>query len=413
MTTDFPKPRTPQTPAPADSDRMSVGQRSLSDALALSLRVLRGIIVVVALLFLLSGFFQVDEGEVAVVLRFGRIRGEPGKQLLQPGAHWVWPYPIEERLRFPVKRHRLVRSTVFWRWQPGRDEPRSEKPDEHEHDHDHEGAHDEHETPPAPTGPGLDPRREGYCLTSDLGIIHTVWTVRYQVADVIAFLRSVGDPPVEIPGGPEGVISRLESGDRLVETCLRAAVIRTAAHYSVDDIYRHRSEAFRAEVEDRLNRQLERLACGIRVPENGCQMESRDPPTAVRDAFEDVVKGELDKARVVSAAQAEQARIGSEAEGEAAAIGTAAELYKARTVEEAASDARNLKLLLEKYAGQPEALRLFLRKRLLEVVGALLADAEEKFIIRRAPAGDDQFEINVGRDPEVRRQKRLETIRAE
>lgn len=387
--------------APPPDDRMTPGQRSLSEALALSLKVLRGIMVVVVILFIMSGFFQVDEGEVAVVLRFGRIRGEPGKQLLGPGPHWVWPYPVEERLRFPVKRPRVVRCDVFWRRQPGQSA---------------EAKADEREQPKAEktTRFGLHPRLDGYSLTGDLGIIHTGWIVRYQVHDVIAFLKNMGDPPTEISGGPEGLTSRLDAGDRIVEDCLRNAVVKTAAAYSVDDIYRLRSEEFRREVERRLNRDLERLSTGLLVPENGCQLDRKDPPTAVRDAFEDVVKAEQDKERMIGSAEAERQRTASSAAGEAAAVQTQAELYRASVVQEAESDARNLALLLEKYKGQPEALNVFLRKRLMEAVGDLLTAADEKFVIGRGRSeGASELRILVNRDPLVLRQRRMERIKKE
>jgi membrane protease subunit HflK len=48
--------------------------------------------VALALAWLLSGFYQVDEQEQAVVMRFGAYVGTVG-----PGAHWHWPPPIEHK----------------------------------------------------------------------------------------------------------------------------------------------------------------------------------------------------------------------------------------------------------------------------------------------------------------------------
>jgi len=55
-------------------------------------------------LIVLSGVFQVESNEVAVVLRFGRLLGNtPEKQIRNPGLHFSLPFFIDEVIKVPVQ----------------------------------------------------------------------------------------------------------------------------------------------------------------------------------------------------------------------------------------------------------------------------------------------------------------------
>jgi modulator of FtsH protease HflK len=61
-----------------------VGGPSLSGGLVV------GVLVLLAVVWLFSGFYRVDAAERGIVLRFGAYKG-----LTQPGLRWHWPWPIE------------------------------------------------------------------------------------------------------------------------------------------------------------------------------------------------------------------------------------------------------------------------------------------------------------------------------
>ena len=92
---------------PSDSmeneNRLDPAQQSLAEALRLSFGVLKFFMVVLIALFLFSGVFSVREQEMAVRLRFGRILGLPGQQVLKPGGpYFSLPYPFEQVIVVPV-----------------------------------------------------------------------------------------------------------------------------------------------------------------------------------------------------------------------------------------------------------------------------------------------------------------------
>ena len=64
----------PQRPVPVAAEAepsLDPAQQSLSDALRLSFAVLKVVMIVLAVFFLASGFFTVNQKQAALVLRFG------------------------------------------------------------------------------------------------------------------------------------------------------------------------------------------------------------------------------------------------------------------------------------------------------------------------------------------------------
>lgn len=65
---------------------------------------LRGILVVSILLILFSGVYKVNSGEVAVVLRLGKIAGNTiEEQIKKPGLHFAFPFVIDKVVKIPVE----------------------------------------------------------------------------------------------------------------------------------------------------------------------------------------------------------------------------------------------------------------------------------------------------------------------
>jgi len=92
-----------------------VATKSLSDALRVSFMVLKVIMAVLVVLFIASGVFTVEPSEQALVLHFGRIRGDAGgASVLNAGLHWAWPAPIDEIVKIPVTQQQVLDVDSFW-----------------------------------------------------------------------------------------------------------------------------------------------------------------------------------------------------------------------------------------------------------------------------------------------------------
>ena len=140
--------------------------KSLTNALTVSFSILKIIMVILVVLFVLSGVFKVESYEQAIVLRFGKIRGEP----VGPGFSFGFPSPIDEVIKIPVKEAQTLAIDSLWYFQT-----KEEKLG---------GA----ERQPGKT---LKPNIDGYCLTRndslvgeagmDYNIVHSKWVLTYRI----------------------------------------------------------------------------------------------------------------------------------------------------------------------------------------------------------------------------------------
>src|SRR5690606_27992421 len=103
-------PPPPANPNPAVLD--DAGSRALSEALRSSFAIVKIVMVLVVIVFFASGVFTVPSQQRAIVLRFGNPVGTGEDQLLGPGLHWSFPYPIDEVVRMPIGEVQTVTSSA-------------------------------------------------------------------------------------------------------------------------------------------------------------------------------------------------------------------------------------------------------------------------------------------------------------
>jgi membrane protease subunit HflK len=273
-------------PVAVRDERDQAAQAALEATVALSLRLLRGAMVVLAALFLCSGFFAVEPHEVALVRRLGRIEGAPDRRVLPPGPHWAWPV-VDEVIRVPALRPVRLVTDAFQL------EPR---------------ATDVTGKAPERKG-GLDPERDGYLLTGDANILHATVAVHYQIDDAYAYA------------------SRTVDAEALVAPLLDRAVAKAAATRTVDELLTTGKEAFVEAVRAELQRSLDALGVGLRAgavelasaPPRALNADFAPPPQ-VRENFVAVAKALQKHDEIVSNARGEAAEIVGRARSEAARI---------------------------------------------------------------------------------------------
>src|SRR5436189_5729759 len=86
-----------QAVTPLDS-----GSQALSEALRSSFAVVKFVMVILVLVFIGSGIFQVKQGTTAILLRFGKPVGTGQTALLKPGLHFSLPYPIDDHVPISI-----------------------------------------------------------------------------------------------------------------------------------------------------------------------------------------------------------------------------------------------------------------------------------------------------------------------
>jgi len=292
--------------------------------------------IAVAALYLSSGVFTVQPGEVAIRTRFGRIvDGHLG-----PGLHARLPWPIEDHVL--VATDHIRRIEVGFR-SAARPAPGTQ--------------------PQAWAGTGFAARTasadlfwfqkekvsdESFLLTGDENIIDVAFSAQYQVKDPVAFVYQVAD------------------ADAVVRSVTIAALRGVLATMTVDAVY----TTARDEVEQRVVRDVQRLldAYGIGVRMVGVNLLSVHAPDEVHAAFRDVASAQEDKILIVNRATTFAQEAVNLAEGDAAAMIESARAFKDEKVLQAEGDALAFTLREKEYRRAPDLTRFRLHLEALEEI---------------------------------------------
>src|SRR5688572_1413271 len=253
------------------------GSRALSDALRSSFLIVRALMILLVLLFFASGFFVVGPQERAVKLRFGKPVGDGNAALLRPGAHWSWPYPIDEVVKIPFSQVQEARSTAGWYAVTPEQEATRTEPE------------------PRPT---LDPSVDSYVLTGDANIIHVRATLRYRITDPLRFIFSYTNTP------------------GMITNALDSALFFAAAQFSVDDVLTRNQVAFREQIERRINLVSAQQRLGIEV--ENVLLSATIPPRQLREKFRAALEASVRSERVMNEARSYANEAMSRAQGDAA-----------------------------------------------------------------------------------------------
>ncbi|WP_127996473.1 FtsH protease activity modulator HflK [Piscinibacter defluvii] len=255
-----------------------------------------GLIVgVVALIWLGSGFFIVQEGQQAVVTSFGKY-----SHTADAGFQWRMPYPFQA--------HETVSVTQLRSREVGRNS--------------------------VVQATGL---RDSSMLTQDENIIDIRFTVQYRLKDARAFLFENRDP------------------EEAVTMAAESAVREIVGRSKIDSVLYEQRDAIAAELVKSIQDQLDRLKAGILVV--NVNMQSVQPPEQVQAAFEDTLKAGQDGDRLIKEGQAYASDVIPKAQGTAARLREEAEGYKSSIIAQAEGDAQRFSRVLTEYQKAPGVTR--------------------------------------------------------
>lgn len=342
----------------SDSSIQETAGRALSDALQTSFRLLKFVLIFAAVLYPFSGVFRVQQHQQAIVLRLGKLRGIYG-----PGIHLGWPKPLDERILVDAARVQTLKTDAFW-YALTEEERVTGR-----------------ESPDFPNA--LVPGRDGYSLTGDGNILHTRWELRYRIARPAVFMLEVHEPT------------------QVLEDLVRASVTGVSHRFRIDDALYEKATQFRAEVERELRRRLrEEAPVGVEV--EGLYVTLMSPPRQVRDAFDDVLRAEQERSRVVNEARGYAVGLSDQAAAEAARTVAEAEAWAKGEVALASAEARRFEELLARARAERSvvvsALYFSTLQRVARQVDCFLLDT---------PPGKTP-EIRIMLNPEPRRARRAE-----
>lgn len=265
--------------------------------------------IVLLVAWLLSGVYVIQPGEEGVVRTFGRF-----SNITEPGLNYRAPSPFQSVTIVDVQSIR--RAEIGFRT-------------------DQRGGKEER----------LD---EALMLTRDENIVQVELLIQYRVGNSRDFVFNTQNPE-----------------DILVtsaEVALRSAV----GQMSIDSVITEERAKVQDDTRVFLSRLLSDYGTGILVTD--VRLQVADPPTEVRDAFQEVVRAKADKERRINEAEAYQNDVVPRARGEKQRLIEEATGFKDRAVLRATGDAQRFLSVLQAYQLAPEVSRERLQIEALESV---------------------------------------------
>jgi membrane protease subunit HflK len=316
---DFPSPQSGRRrPDPAEVDQQLREARARVGAW---LRRGWPVAVVVAVgLWLFSGLYTIQPGEVGVIRHFGLEVGRSG-----PGLHYRLPWPVQQVDAVNVEAIR--RAEIGFRTQDGQI---------------------------------TRVNSEALMLTGDENIIDAQIIVQYRVSDPSKYLFRLKDPD--------------EALRAATEVALRSSVGKT----KIDDALTTGRAQVQESTRTFLQRLLETYESGLQVTD--VKMQVVDPPEQVKDAFQEVVRAREDRERLINESRAYREDILPKARGQAQQTVRAAEGYREQRVLQANGDVARFVAVLQEYAKSRDVTRdrLYLEtiERVLSKVDTIVLDGQ-------------------------------------
>ena len=286
-------------------------------------------LVILLIVWALSGLYRVLPDEQGVVLRFGKF-----VNTTQPGLHYHLPSPIETVLTPKVTK--VNRVDVGFR--PASDTGRS-------------------------SGVGNVPE-ESLMLTGDENIVDINYSVFWVIKDAGKFLFNIQSP--------------VETVKATSETAMREVIAKN----NIQTILTEGRANIEVEVQEITQMILDEYESGIQITQ--VQTQQADPPEQVIDAFRDVQAARADRERSKNEAEGYANDVIPRARGEAEQVLQQAEAYKKEVVAKAEGEASRFLAIYNEYKSAKQVTQ---ERMYLETMEKVLADIDKVIIDKNSGSG--------------------------
>ena len=253
------------------------------------------ILIIISFLWMISGFFVVQEGQTGVVLTFGKYSYDSPS-----GFNWRWPYPIQS--------HEIVNISQVRTVEVGYQSNVKNKIS-----------------------------KEALMLTDDENIIDIQFAVQYK-------LKSASD-----------WIFKNREQESTVKQVAETSIREVVGRNKMDFVLYEGREKIAYDVSQLMQQILDRYNTGVHV--TNVTMQGVQPPEQVQIAFDDAVKAGQDRERQKNEGQAYANDVIPKARGAAARLQEESQAYQSRIVANAEGNASRFKQILAEYQKAPVVTR--------------------------------------------------------
>ncbi len=176
-------------------------------------------------------------------------------------------------------------------------------------------------------------------------------------------------------GEPFQNLYRVSRSQELLEEAAQAAMREVVGRSTIDGVLSERKGVIQDEAAELLQAILDEYEAGITVED--VELQDAQAPEPVRDAFDDVIAANQDRNRAVNEAQAHANEVVPRARGEASELLAEASGYREAKIAEATGAASRFLAVVEEYEKAPAITR---KRIYLETMEAVLPDAEKLIV---------------------------------
>lgn len=284
------------------------------------------ILLVIAAIWLGSGFYRVLPEEHAVILTFGKWTDTR----VEPGLGYAIPWPVQRVEKVNVTFERRVE--IGFRDSTARNSAISS-----------------------------DIPGESLMLTGDENIIDIDFVVLWRISDAGKYLFEIRDPESTVK--------------KVAESAMREIIGRTQIQPALTEA----RDQIEVQTRALMQLMLDEYNSGIAI--NGVQLQKVDPPTQVVDAFIDVQRARADRERLRNEAEAYRNDIIPKARGDAERLLQDAGGYKAAIINRAQGDADRF---VSVYKAYTEAKDVTLQRMYLETLQEIMQSSAKVIV---SPSG--------------------------
>jgi len=192
-------------------------------------------VILITLFICLSGVKFVKSGNVALILRFGKLVGKTTEQQVHgPGLLFAFPYIIDEVVMVPTGN--VIEQKIETHFTNGE--------------------------------MSTDYRKNGYVITGDHNVAVITASLKYSISDPVAYALKIKDIK------------------EIINASVSNAMVETSAYMPVDDILTSGKEQFTSEVIKNSQTKLDSAGVGIKI--SAVELTYVAMPSEVRQTYEQV-----------------------------------------------------------------------------------------------------------------------------
>lgn len=265
------------------------------------------VLIGITLLWLANGFYMVQEGEEAAVIRFGKFHRKA-----MPGLNYKLPKPFEIVEIEKVSQSRRIE--IGYK-SDGRSKNNSLMS----------------------TNKDRDIISESIMLTGDENIVELNVDVMWHISNLSDYLFNVTDP------------------EQAVKSVSESAIREVIGNIPIASVLSNQKQEIADKIEQLIEQTLSQYKIGVAIEQ--VKLLKAEPPKEVIQAYRDVQTAKADKEKEINEAQSYRNNLLPKARGEAAKIYEESEGYKAEVIARAEGDVSRFSAIYGEYSLNKEVTR--------------------------------------------------------